>query len=342
MSEKPKVYVRKKSSSSAPHAEKASPLYVYEGKQSSSQDADYGTSHSTSTSATQEKTKRKKYVSPTIDYSPDAYHQSGTTNSTSRGGKRQKNSSKSSSRKGSGRIRFIDALRGAAIVSMILFHLAYDLKFIYEQRLDWFAPPLQDIWRSSISWTFLALAGITSTLSRNNFYRAERYLACALGVFSVTSLFQFDRPITFGIIFCMGATTLLYALLEKLQLQPRGVFAALVLWALFIASLNVSQKTFGIGPYTWTIPNSWYENNYLSWLGFPGPNFSSGDYYPLIPYSFAYLTFAALADSKPGKAFLSAVRNIGFKPLEVVGKHPLILYMAHQPVMLAILNYLFS
>ena len=37
---------------------------------------------------------------------------------------------------------------------------------------------------------------------------------------------------------------------------------------------------------TWSIPKAVYPTPYLAWLGFPGPDFVSGDYYPLMPFLF--------------------------------------------------------
>ena len=57
------------------------------------------------------------------------------------------------------RVHVYDVVRGFSVISMVLFHLCYDLKFILGMDLGWFAPPFQDIWRASIAWVFVFVAG---------------------------------------------------------------------------------------------------------------------------------------------------------------------------------------
>ncbi len=128
-----------------------------------------------------------------------------------------------------GRVRLFDAVRGFSVVSMVLFHLCYDLVFIEGVDVAWFAPPLQDVWRASISWTFLLVSGWMCSFSHDNLTRSLRYLAVALVIFAATSLAAVDDPISFGIIFCIGAATLADALLERAHLEPRGLVCAAVL-----------------------------------------------------------------------------------------------------------------
>ena len=80
------------------------------------------------------------------------------------------------------RIGIFDAVRGFSVISMVLFHLCYDLRFLAGVGLPWFASPLQDIWRASISWTFLFVAGCMCTLSRSNLRRGLTYGAVALAI----------------------------------------------------------------------------------------------------------------------------------------------------------------
>lgn len=239
-----------------------------------------------------------------------------------------------------GRIRLLDAVRGFSVVSMVLFHLCYDLYFLSGFDLPWFVPPFRDVWRASISWTFLFVAGISCSLSRNNLRRSGRYLLLAAAIFVATTIAAVDTPISFGIIYCMGASTLLYAILERLGCEPRGEAAAIVLFALFVLFLGVPRGHVGVGPLTLDLPRAPYESNLLSWLGFMGTKFSSGDYYPLLPYALCYLSGAAFARSDSGERALSRVANVGLAPLEAVGRHPLAIYVLHQPVILALVTLL--
>lgn len=95
---------------------------------------------------------------------------------------------------------------------------------------------------------------------------------------------------------------------------------------------------------TWGIPKAVYPLPYLAWLGFPGPGFVSGDYYPLIPFVFMYLTgfFAAQAAQAssleaPAWAYANPI-----PALAVLGRHALSFYLLHQPVILGVLELVYS
>ena len=192
------------------------------------------------------------------------------------------------------RIGAFDLARGAAVVSMVAFHLCYDLKFISGAPLEWFAPPLQDVWRCSISWTFLFVAGCMCPLSRNNLRRALQYGVVALAIWVVTTVVAVDVPISFGIIYCMAACTLVAWLLARLRALPQGPVAALALFVAFLALQGLRDGYVGVGPLSVELPGALYETPWLSWLGLPGTGFASGDYYPLLPYLMLYLAGAAL------------------------------------------------
>ena len=240
----------------------------------------------------------------------------------------------------SGRIRIYDALRGLSVVSMIAFHACYDLKFIYGQDLSWFAPPLIDIWRASISWTFLFIAGAMVPLSRNNFKRAGSYLAVALAVYVATTVAEVDSPISFGIIFCMGICTLVGAILQKFKLLPRGPVAAAAFFAVFILFLDIPQGTAAFGSVE--IPEAIYSTGLFSWAGFPGKGFVSGDYYPVFPYIFMYLSGTSLGMWWKTLGYSKLARTFVVRPLNFIGKNALVIYAAHQPIIMAIISLVLS
>ena len=121
------------------------------------------------------------------------------------------------------RIRALDVLRGLTVLSMVAFHTAYDLAYIFELPVPWFTSrPVQDIWRNSISWTFLFLAGWMCAYSRNNVKRAIRYGAFAHGYWIKAHQDQYPtilKTITSKPIEWIGRHSLLiYALHQPLTL----------------------------------------------------------------------------------------------------------------------------
>lgn len=234
------------------------------------------------------------------------------------------------------RIGLFDIVRGFSVVSMVLFHLCYDLRYIYGLDMPWFAQPLMGVWRCSISWTFLFVAGCMCPLSRSNLKRAASYGAVALAIWAVTTLAAVDTPISFGIIYCMAACTFVTWLLQGAHALPRGPVAAAVLFVGFLALQDVSKGTVGLMGVSVELPRALYETETLAWLGFPGPGFASGDYYPLLPYLLLYLTGAAAGASWHEKGYPSWARTARCAPLEWVGRHALAVYAAHQPILLVL------
>lgn len=254
------------------------------------------------------------------------------------------------SAKHSYRIHGYDVIRGLSVISMVGFHLCYDLVYLYGTGPSWFAPPLQDVWRSSISWVFLLIAGIMATYSRSNLKRACRYLAVAFAIFVATSVASVDTPINYGIIYCMGFSTLIAWVVQKVtpkELTVLGrVMAAAICAMAFLLCLGIPTGTFGLkqfgGPYVRVSPVP-YASGLLSWLGFPGPRFASGDYYPPIPFTLLYLSgyFLGGIIQKSGHA-TEALSRLRCKPLEFVGRHALEVYMVHQPLILLVLTFAFG
>ena len=265
------------------------------------------------------------------------------------------------------RVRGYDVLRGISVISMVAFHACYDIVYLWDIRLGWFRSPLQDVWRASISWCFLLIAGIMCSYSRNNLKRALKYLVVAAIIWIATTLIAVDTPISYGIIYCMGFSSLLaWALNELLRkkrdacaIEPDGLvshpsndsksieltFLAAMLLLAFLLTLEVPQGRLGLGslggPYI-TLPTGLYKTEVLNWLGFPGPSFASGDYYPPIPYSLLFLVGSALGLNMKLHGVPSILNKIRCAPLEWIGRHALEIYVVHQPIVLALLTLIFD
>lgn len=236
----------------------------------------------------------------------------------------------------SGRVHVFDIARGLCVLSMVAFHYCYDLTELAGVDLAWFKPPFEDVWRATISWSFLFIAGIMCSFSRDNLRRGARYAAVAIGVWLATTAIAVDVPISFGIIFCMAASTLLYACLQKIGAQPRGVFAAALLAVAFLMLLEMPSGSIGFGNMAARLPRSLYATEWFSWLGFPGPAFASGDYYPLLPYCLMYLAGASLGPHIRRKIAESPFNKLQCALLEAVGRHALAVYIIHQPILLVL------
>ena len=53
----------------------------------------------------------------------------------------------------------IDALRGAAVLSMVLFHFCYDVFMILGRDPGWYERGAVTLWQQSICWSFILISG---------------------------------------------------------------------------------------------------------------------------------------------------------------------------------------
>ena len=235
-----------------------------------------------------------------------------------------------------GRVTFFDTIRGLSVVSMILFHFTYDLFFISHIKLTWFTPLVMQIWVSSISYPFIFIAGCMCAFSKNSFKRAGVYGLVALAIFAATTFANIDTPINFGIFFCMASCTFVEALISRFAVQPKGYAAAILLLLIFVVCIPISAGHIGIGSMVFSLPKELYQTPYLAWAGFPSPSFSSGDYYPLLPYLFLYLSGAAFNRQLKAEGYPNWMKTFSLPLITEMGKHSLIVYILHQPILLLI------
>ena len=222
------------------------------------------------------------------------------------------------------RVTLFDTLRGFTIISMVAFHACYDLAYLEGFAMPWFTGTLfQAVWRASISWTFLLLAGWMTCFSRNNVRRGLIYGVAALVVWIATSLAGVDTSVSFGILFCMAASTLIVGALAPLFDRVPSAWGLVISLALFAL--------------TYSVPLTRYPVEGLAWLGLPSPSFASGDYYPLMPFFFMYLAgrfVARLADEHWPDGYPAWMYRDWMPPLTAVGHASLVIYLVHQPILL--------
>ncbi len=228
----------------------------------------------------------------------------------------------------------MDELRGFAVFCMIFYHGFYTVGYIFNAALGTlffrFFMPAEPFYAG----LFMFISGIACNLSHSNLARGLKLLAVAAGVSLVTYFVVPDELIVFGILHflavCMILCGLLTPLIGRFDFSWMQVAACA---ALFLFTANVDAGFLGPGgPLTFPLPEALYRANWLAPLGMPGPAFHSADYFPLLPWVFVF--FAGVFTGKLAKAgkfpeFLYKPRVPAFSWM---GRHALILYLAHQPV----------
>ena len=219
------------------------------------------------------------------------------------------------------RFDILDAWRTLAIVLMAAYHFLYDLYiFGVISANQLFSAPLNVLERF-ICCSFILLAGTSARFSRNNLRHGLIVLGAGLVVEIGAAVA--GQTIRFGVLMLLGSSMVLWHFLGKgLQKLP-GWSVAAGSGVLFFAARWWTGRTAVSVP--WLYP-----------LGFTAPGFYSADYFPLLPWFFLFLIGTALGGwcLAHRENRLLAVRLPGV--LTWPGRHSLIIYVLHQPVLYGI------
>ena len=233
------------------------------------------------------------------------------------------------------RLHFLDALRGFTLVNMIAFHGLWNLVYLFGLKADWYTGTPGYIWQQWICWTFILLSGFCWSFSRNHLKRGLTVFGGGLIVTAVTCLVMPESRIVFGVLTCIGSCMLLMIPTEKLAGKlPAAVGLALSFGA-FVLLRNISSGSLGFE--SWVIcrlPASLYQNLLTAYLGFPHPGFFSTDYFPLLPWFFLFVAGYFLFRLLNERGLNEKLFSRGQIPvLNWLGRHSLIVYLLHQPVL---------
>lgn len=220
---------------------------------------------------------------------------------------------------GINRIWEIDLLRGILIITMIVLHALYDLEFFYNVPIG-YSTGMVNIIRVMDATSFILVSGISTSFSRSSFKRGLLVISAALSITLVSYMFNNDYFIVFGILHLMGICMISSPLLKKLP----------AMW-LFVISFILASTNF-------IIPHINVTNNYFFMFGLHNSNFASSDYYPLLPWAWAFVFGVALSKLiyKERKSIFNY--TIKDNPVGFLGRNSLWVYIIHQPVVLLLLS----
>ncbi|MFZ5985620.1 MAG: heparan-alpha-glucosaminide N-acetyltransferase [Bacillota bacterium] len=220
---------------------------------------------------------------------------------------------------GINRIWEIDLLRGILIITMIVLHALYDLEFFYNVPIG-YSTGMVNIIRVMDATSFILVSGISTSFSRSSFKRGLLVISAALSITLVSYMFNNDYFIVFGILHLMGICMISSPLLKKLP----------AMW-LFVISFILASTNF-------IIPHINVTNNYFFMFGLHNSNFASSDYYPLLPWAWAFVFGVALSKLiyKERKSIFNY--TIKDNPVSFLGRNSLWVYIIHQPVVLLLLS----
>ena len=236
------------------------------------------------------------------------------------------------------RLYGLDTLRGLTLVSMIAYHACWDLVWMFGMDWDWYRGQGAFFWQQSICWTFILLSGYCWSLGRRHLRRGLTVFAAGALVSAVTLIAMPENAVRFGVLTLLGSASLLLIPLERILRRVPARLGLVGSFFLFGLLRNVSDGFVGLGGTVWFhLPESWYCNTFSAYLGFPPPGFFSTDYFPLLPWLLLFLTGYFLWRLRPE----DAAPGPRVPVLTAMGRHSLLIYLLHQPILYACLSLWF-
>lgn len=241
------------------------------------------------------------------------------------------------------RVGILDEVRGIAYIAMILYHAYYDIAFVYGHDLPDMLDTVMRFIQPFIAGTFIAVAGISSVYSGNNFRRGALYFFFAMVLTFVTAIAMPSEIILFGVLHFLGIAAMIYGFIGRFTERIPHVLGIILFLLLFAATFNIPRGFIGFeGIFTVQMPELLYGHYWLYPLGLTSSGFYSADYFPIIPYLFLFLAGSSLGVYlKTGRA-AKGLYMTRFSGLAFIGRHGLWIYMLHQPVTILVLDIFFK
>ncbi len=222
----------------------------------------------------------------------------------------------------------IDALRGVAILLMVAYHFCFDLSHFGLAGFNFYQDPFWLHARTFILGMFLLLVGVSLVLAGGRKLDSRRYLRrlalliASAVLISVSTWWMFgERFIFFGVLHFIALASVLGLLFV------RAGWVNLVLGIAVILFANYYQF-------------SWFDTPGRRWIGLMTHKPMTEDYVPLLPwfgvvllglYAGPYLARLARQWQEAGRSGLVRILAFG-------GRHSLVIYLLHQPLLLGVLS----
>ena len=240
------------------------------------------------------------------------------------------------------RIILLDEIRGFIFVLMAIYHIFFDLEYIFGIHTFMFDYSMYRYVSVIIGFSYIFISGISANLSKNIYKRAGICLAVAMIITLCTYIVSPDLVILFGVLHFLAVAMFCSPFLKKIAKRINPIILIIICILGFIMTFNLQLGYLGLKP-KFFIPISYKIRNkkFLFPLGICSDYFMSGDYYPVFPWIFAYtlgvLTGSELLKTHLSKNYYKKHSNI----LAFCGRHSLILYLTHQVVIVGILVVIF-
>lgn len=242
------------------------------------------------------------------------------------------------------RYGLIDAMRGFALINMVLYHFLYDVFVIFHVQPDWYQQRGVYIWQQGICWSFILISGFVWNPDQKK--NAKRGLVLNLWgalISAVTWIVTPSEAIWFGILTFLGCAVWLSIPLTGFIRRKNAVLGFIISILLFFIFRDLSRGYLGLeGVWQLAVPDWLYRIRILTFAGFPYPGFYSSDYFPLFPWFFLFLGGIFLREILMQYEKWKITARLTVPGLSGMGRKSIWIYLLHQPVCMLICTILFS
>jgi len=227
------------------------------------------------------------------------------------------------------RLVVVDALRGSAIVLMVIYHFCFDLSYFGLASFDFYQDRFWLNSRTLILSLFLGLVGVSLVLASRQRLDVGRYLrrlmmlVASAALVSLSTWWMFgERFVFFGVLHFIA------------------VASVLALLFLRAGSLNLIAGV-GVILFATRYQSAWFDTPGRRWIGLMTHKPLTEDYVPLLPWFGVVLLglFAGPYIVQWSKTRLGGRRDTAIiRWLALAGRHSLVIYLIHQPLLIGALS----
>ena len=226
-----------------------------------------------------------------------------------------------------GRIGALDTLRGVALIAMASYHFTWDLELFGYLDQGTVTQGLWKLYARGIASSFLFLAGFSLFLAHGrginwqSFGKRFLMVAGAAAVITAATAIAFPEGlIFFGILHNIAAASLIGLAFLRLP----SIVTLIAAGAAILAPHYLSSDSL--------------NSMWLSWIGLSTVPPRSNDYVPLLPWLAPFLIGIAVSQFVTPRGWLDRFRSpsAGRDPLALAGRHSLLFYLVHQPLLIGI------
>ena len=238
------------------------------------------------------------------------------------------------------RLELLDTVRGITVISMILYHALWDICYLGLAPQSLISSNAAAVWQLTICCSFILLSGYCFPMGSRKIRHGIVIMGWGVAITVVTCTFVPQTSDIFGVLWLLGICALIACLLhhcfEELT-PPLSAVWAIVCLIGFSGFYRVGTGYLDL-VHPVKLPRGLYHGLFMSLIGFRDPEFFSVDYFPLLPWAFLYFTGYFLNRMTAGNEKLKKALTPGLPFFSFIGRHSLVIYLVHQPVVYGLTN----